>query len=1551
MSKYDTLTQALGRPSALDKTSDAERTGIYCSLSPSGNLLERGRDPLAQITQKHGVSIQTEGALRLHADLVSHAKDFVSLCVKSAQRIGAASPAAQMLRLAVGLLGVEVHERPKTLAEMWLNYEDRLLSERLIEAGQTGEFKERPSLPGDRRGGGAGQEHKEEIAEWQYRVLDKLRVHIEAADRGSPKASSEGKQMSIATLESLEDGHDWGPDFIEHLDLASFIMDKISTAVGVLQDPEQVDRPMILSNFTESMASQVCGDLRQWLEQLSTLFSLYHVHLLDMANECKAMKAHIGKVEAQNAELDRLQKEAVMRHDRLQEQFRQSKLKGNAELKLGITIAEEDLAIYSQKDMDDEKVRWETEELEPIMNDLKELRNAHHDLLRKRRQDAERERIGAPSPKGDKISQDTQFALASALGALSERIQGKQVSELCSRLVKALSGHSEDVKDLAAELTGMLSNPATPVMPLPTPVALSREASKTQRLSTSSYEGAEPTPQGRLSMTQLAAGRSPGEAETRSTLEIPGTPSRALSTPKSQAHAPADGHRGSTSSLSPNDKEAGKSAAGEKKNSLTPATGGQKAAPGGTRPKPRQTLLAPSDVKHADSNAAADPSARGSSKEPWKVPHGTAMTGKPLGYLGSDGDEGSMKSSFSPSSTGESWLRASSSKEPPQPWKSGGKAGIPSVPDNAADETGSSSEADDGGEYQHAKSLPARRFSATKRGSLNTEADGGSSPSSRSRRQTQADVPARRTSFVDRSSKEPPPMRFGMAGSNPNDFITNTMRGGRSRKSSVSGMVSAASLAEDASPRDTSRGRAFKGVTGDVDPNEQPPALCLEAARNELLYLEAVLKNASGAASLQDAVEVLAWAADTIFQGKSAWCLTASGKRSISDPVRWLPAPDRNANLAAKLVAGVSDKGSPCSTGVAAVRRASATGANAALAAAAKAAAGARGSMVLVGAQNKMVGTGGINLAGTLQGARTTAQSTAVPPTSMQATALSGFDDLASMSASAMGITGMSNGRGASRGDMRSSGSSRGSMRVQPSPTSWPVARPHDLDDSVLVGSGVRIGTKTSEGSDRQGSKAVTPASVPGVALGPFDVMALQGFASGVEGEGGRATRSPDPRMRALWKELEKRMGEIRALSKDQSSTQLQEMEQLSMHGAKAEESMRELKMRLEHMEKLLGSHGVDAKMFEAAMAKSGVAEFLQKGAGDVFERLYQDALNRMHAFADMQTQQLELATEVYFNTLAQVVSSASATNGTPLPSSRGGQRFVTESDESPGPGSRRRASSWPSATPPSRHAHIPTRVAVGPLAPEVIPLMPLHMRQGARINDLMRAFPGSGMVPFRRRVDHRTYESADFRGLLPPLPGMGPIPDGVDGRCHNTFQWHSTPQQRLLTPTEAIALRGRQYLKFDGNAWPGLSKSHLQAQQQAQSSKERLHAEHEAAARHGATGQGSHGFAHAGIAAHAAATASVHSMPSRPHVPANAGARKPPEVLPDLTVQRLGKSGGDDPPAAKEKAASPVAHSHSKVTSKGKGNTERMPPLTKTGGAASMPQLGKGKKDLAKAY
>eukprot|EP00971_Amphidinium_carterae_P320561 6371683-Amphidinium_carterae.1 len=40
-------------------------------------------------------------------------------------------------------------------------------------------------------------------------------------------------------------------------------MRQVSVVTRMHKDPEQVDRPMILSNFTESMASHVCKDLRQ----------------------------------------------------------------------------------------------------------------------------------------------------------------------------------------------------------------------------------------------------------------------------------------------------------------------------------------------------------------------------------------------------------------------------------------------------------------------------------------------------------------------------------------------------------------------------------------------------------------------------------------------------------------------------------------------------------------------------------------------------------------------------------------------------------------------------------------------------------------------------------------------------------------------------------------------------------------------------------------------------------------------------------------------------------------------------------------------------------------------------------------------------------------------------------------------------------------------------------------------------------------------------------------------------------------------------------------
>mmetsp|Transcript_52999 Transcript_52999/g.124166 ORF Transcript_52999/g.124166 Transcript_52999/m.124166 type:complete len:1599 (-) Transcript_52999:80-4876(-) len=1598
MAKHDAIAQMT------TMLSEAQQTGVYCSISRDGNLLELGQDPLIQRTQKHGVSIQTDGALRLHADLVGRASDFVSLVVKSADKAGAASPAAQMLRMAIGLLGMEAHERPNTLAEMWLSFEDRVLNDRLKEAGARAggaDKKDHAALPRSRSA--AGVEHKDEIMEWQSRILEKLKVHIDATEQSRPQQWQDTESMSSTKSPSTVDkaskpcasggidGHDWGPDFMEHLNLASFILDKISTAVGVLQDPEQVDRPMILSNFTESMASHVCKDLRQWLEQLSTLLSLYHVHLVDLANECTKMKAEVSDFSAKNAELDKQYKDATMRHDRLQEQFRQSKLKGNAEIKLGITIAEEDLLIYSQHDMDDHYARWEKEEMEPIMNDLRELRNAHHDLLRKRRNDAEKDRMAAPAAV-PAMSKETQQSLAAALAALTERINGKQVSDVCSRLVKALAGHSDDIKDLAIELADLLGNQtAQATFTLPTPGGNSHLQAGLHRDRTFS-EGAEDSHEvggraGRSVSSRLgedgltpSASRQPSlqppraSVDQRTSSKLPGETTRYLSS----STEVESGSKKRYQQVGPSSTKAAVAAA-EKKASLTTSEAGKAKPLEGTRPRNRQTL-APSEHTGSKSESEATVKSPRESispdRAPFKVPtHGSALQSRQSGGLSDPGDSNvgsEVSSSWSPNSTGQSW-RTNSKNDRQEPWRSvGGGRGIPALASHPIDEMGGKQDQDEGPSelpasrhLEKRKTVPAQATresrslgsSATTNAAADAAQGAEGSPRVSMARRSNSPPAARRTSVANEQPEKPPPppMRFGAPTKTHKDDISNTLRGEKPlRKATLSQPQATPTTApadsqtggDDGSPRLSSKSKQMmKGMTEGMDPAEQPPSLCLEAAKNELLYLEALVKHAGSGLSSRDIAAVLAWAVDTIHRGKSAWCQIAVGKRSITDPVRWLPPPDRDAVLVARLAAEGHSLPGQCAPRVPSKAKHHGDPSHAMPGFHAVPLANALHGDLKGSRQVQSFGRG--SMGSTLNGARSTILSTAAPASTAE-----GFAELSSTmcmsSLGGMGQTGM-----ASRGDAGSS-SSRDStipLPVQPHATSWPTASPNSSLEGVF---GHHLQDKVVPGTT-QHLPAGQTASAPRVSLGPFDVMALQGYISGVDDGGRKPATAPgqdgrDARMQVLRQELEQKLVQAKAFGKVQNEKHLQTLEQLTVDGAQADESMSELQLRLAHMERLLSQHGVEARTFEAAMAESGIKDYLNN-AGNVFERLYLDAITRMRAFAYVQTQQLDLATEVYFTTLDQVMSQASHTSNSTLPSSRGGRPLPAEEG---GEGARQRASSWPS----DRHANIPSRIPMPVLQPQVIPLLP-HLGHGGMDKENLHGMPGSGMVPLRRMADMRAYHSRDHVGLLSPLPGMAPIQEPTDSRCHNTFRWESSPRQRPLDPSDTMLCRGQKYITFDGNSWPGIPVSHLEAAaQHAQITRDSL------AALRAGVGQSvakltstapNHmqhraiGFPapppHPGIAAHAAATASVQTIPSRTPAALKGAGPKSAEVLPDLNIQKMGK-GGEEQHSSKEKASAtpPGKLSKGRVT-------ERMPPLTRTGGAASMPQLGKAKKDVAKAY
>ena len=116
------------------------------------------------------------------------------------QVAGRGALASSILQLAVGLLGLEVHEKPNSWAEVWRSY----------EAPKEGD--------------------------WQQQVL----LHLQ---KEAPK------------------------ELREQLELSEHALKRITGAVQLLQDPLGQQKPLLLQGYTDQMTAEVCGDLRQWLEQ------------------------------------------------------------------------------------------------------------------------------------------------------------------------------------------------------------------------------------------------------------------------------------------------------------------------------------------------------------------------------------------------------------------------------------------------------------------------------------------------------------------------------------------------------------------------------------------------------------------------------------------------------------------------------------------------------------------------------------------------------------------------------------------------------------------------------------------------------------------------------------------------------------------------------------------------------------------------------------------------------------------------------------------------------------------------------------------------------------------------------------------------------------------------------------------------------------------------------------------------------------------------------------------------------------------------------------
>jgi hypothetical protein len=394
---------------------------LLCGISKKGRLLESGRDPITRQCESRNSYVQTQGsgsswANVLTSDLASSwvTNDNIAMELKKSG-IDKTSSSAQVLRLVVSLLGMEVHEQPSNWAQVWLTFKDESLS----TLGLTPHIGDQEAELSAEK----SAQYGDNAERWQLRVLRHLK------ERVAKRRSAAAYGGISANGDAIED---FGSDFDEHLELAEFALRRISHAVTVLQNPNLQERPMLLRGYTEEMLLEVAADLRRWLDQLATLLSLYHVHLLDLAGARSALEAKVKANEARLEESRRDRKTAVVKCESMQERWDETKLKMNANQQLGISLGAEDTKIYSQADVDALSEEWNKEQVEPLMSDIKDLKIKVDDLQHRiadkdrrirelcKEKDSVPDRVEAPVETG--LSKATQAVLTATLNGVAERI-------------------------------------------------------------------------------------------------------------------------------------------------------------------------------------------------------------------------------------------------------------------------------------------------------------------------------------------------------------------------------------------------------------------------------------------------------------------------------------------------------------------------------------------------------------------------------------------------------------------------------------------------------------------------------------------------------------------------------------------------------------------------------------------------------------------------------------------------------------------------------------------------------------------------------------------------------------------------------------------------------------------------------------------------------------------------------------------------------------------------------------------------------------------------
>ena len=355
---------------------------LLCDIATSGKLLEFGVDGSREV-ECASKGVQTE--LSKSDSLRGRKGKVQEKVVNEAEK--SELFASAVVRLAIGLLGLEVHEKPNAWAEVWLSFQEA--AARKLEVQQ-------PSIQSICA---ADCGEKTSKVEWQQKVL----LHLQQLFDPKMVAKTAAGPHGMA----------------EQLDLAEFTLERITHAVNLLQDPKGNSKPMLLQGYTDAMTAEVCTDLRQWLQKLAELMSFYHIFILDGERENRFLREKLEAAEAKYQSNEESQKDALRRATAADERWNDFKMKRRAEAVLGVSLDSEDDKIYSQREVDELYKQWTDKYVTPLLEELEDLRNQ----LDNRRLGSKRRTVVAPeviSPSSQMSSAQQQL-LSAALFAASER--------------------------------------------------------------------------------------------------------------------------------------------------------------------------------------------------------------------------------------------------------------------------------------------------------------------------------------------------------------------------------------------------------------------------------------------------------------------------------------------------------------------------------------------------------------------------------------------------------------------------------------------------------------------------------------------------------------------------------------------------------------------------------------------------------------------------------------------------------------------------------------------------------------------------------------------------------------------------------------------------------------------------------------------------------------------------------------------------------------------------------------------------------------------------